>query len=507
MRQRVLVSASAVALVALAAGGAALALRGNDSHTPRTIMVQSSQGGAPAEAKLSADTASGTAMPYQNMNFVLSGDLPALDGDRPAFHFAANPTADPAAVAALAKTFGLDGDVKTVEGGWQVGDPSTGPGLFVNKAAGLPWYFSNYAELKGGYACASAGGVAPEGDVVDVTTTTVALPPECVPPPAPTGVPTKDEAFAKATDLLTTLGADTGALTITANASEWSADVQAVPSLDGIATPSLTMSVGFGGEGKVQYANGFLLAPEKADSYPRIGTAKAFDALKAGKGMTGWFAYGGPMMRNSVASGAPGPVTSAIAVSDSASGSETVCAADAPLDPTFDSAASPTTTMPVCSTAPAVECLAPTPPPSAVGDKGVATAYQACGPVECFGGPATTIPDTAPADVTAEPALAPACPEPLPPEVTTPPEPMTVTITGVHETLVPLMGADGSMWFLPGYEFTTGDGGTWPVLAIDESFVQQVAPTQPIPERATSVVGTVVDTPSLEATTAPNTGG
>jgi hypothetical protein len=438
-------------------------------------MVQSSQGGtAAAAAKVSADTASGIAMPYQNMNFVVSGDLPALDGDRPAFHFAANPTADPAAVAALAKTFGLDGEVKTVEGGWQVGDPSAGPGLFVNKAAGLPWYFSNYGELKGGYACASAGGVAPEGNVTLVPTT-VAVPPECAPPPAPTGVPTKDEALAKATDLLTALGVDTGSVIITANASEWSADVQAVPRLDGIATPSLTMSVGFGGEGKVQYANGFLLSPEKADSYPRIGTTKAFDALKAGKGMTGWFAYGGPMMRNSVASGA---VTTAIATRNSASGSETVCATDAPLDPTLDT----TTTLPVCTTTPVVECLAPTPPPSAVGDKGVATAYpSSCGPSPCPDVAVTAALDTVPAGDTT--AVAASCPVPLP-EPTTPPEPVTITITGVHETLVPLMGADGSMWFMPGYEFTAADGGTWPVLAIDESYVQQVAPTQPMPQPA-----------------------
>ena len=164
--------------------------------------------------------------------------------------------------------------------------------------------------------------VAPEADVATTgVPTTVAVPPECVPPPAPAGVPTKDEALAKATDLLTALGVDTGSVAITANASEWSADVQAVPSLDGIATPSLTMSVGFGGEGKVQYTNGFLLSPEKADSYPRIGTTKAFDKLKAGKGMTGWFAYGGPMIRDSVASG----------VATTASGSETVCATDAPL--------------------------------------------------------------------------------------------------------------------------------------------------------------------------------
>ena len=51
------------------------------------------------------------------------------------------------------------------------------------------------------------------------------------------------------------------------------------------------------------------------------------------------------------------------------------------------------------------------------------------------------------------------------------------------------------MWFMPGYEFTATDGGTWPVLAIDESYVQQVAPTQPIPEPA---IGTAVE-PAMTA--------
>ena len=496
MRQRVLVSASAVALVALAAGGAALAVRSNGSHTPRTIMVQGAGGTAAAEAKLSADTASGIAMPYQNMNFVLGGDLPALDGDRSAWHLAANPTADVGTIATLAKTFGLDGEVKTVEGGWQVGDQQgMGPNLFVAKAPGLPWNFSNYGDMKAGYSCASAGVAPPEGDVTLIPTT---VPPECAPPPPPTGVPTKDEALAKTGDLLKALGIDAGSLTLTANASEWSADVQGVPSLDGIATPSLTMSFGFGGEGKLQYANGFLLAPEKADSYPRIGTTKAFDALKAGNGIMGWFGYGGPMMRDSLAVGSAGPATTAIAPSDSASGSETVCAVDTPLDPTLDTAASPTTTMPVCTTTPAIACLVPTPAPSAVGDKAIATTYPSCGPSPCTDVAVTT--DTAPPGAT---TLAASCPEPLPmPEPTTPPEPVTITITGVHETLVPFTGADGSMWLMPGYEFTSADGGAWPTLAIDKSFVDQVAPTQPVPETAVAVGTVPAPEPAVIPTTA-----
>jgi hypothetical protein len=429
-------------------------------------MVQGAGGAAATEAKLSADTASGIARPYQNMNFVLGGDLPALDGDRSAWHLAANPTADVATIAALAKSLGVEGDVNTVEGGWQVGDQQgMGPNLYVAKAPGLPWNFSNYGDMKAGYACASAGVAPPEGDVTLVPTT---VPPECAPPPPPTGVPTKDEALAKTGDLLKALGVDAGSLALTANASEWSADVQGVPSLGGIATPSLTMSFGFGGEGKLQYANGFLIAPDKADSYPRIGTTKAFEELKAGNGILGWFGYGGPMMRSGVAFDGPAPATTAIAVSDSGSGFA-ACATDAPLDPT-----NPTTTVPVCTTPTAVECLVPTPPPSAVGDKAIATAYPSCGPTECVSSP----------DITTDPPRAlPLCPVPLP-EPTTPPEPVTITITGVHETLVPFTGADGSMWLMPGYEFTSADGGAWPTLAIDKSFVDQVAPTQPMPEPA-----------------------
>jgi hypothetical protein len=40
------------------------------------------------------------------------------------------------------------------------------------------------------------------------------------------------------------------------------------------------------------------------------------------------------------------------------------------------------------------------------------------------------------------------------------------------------------MWLMPGYEFTSADGGAWPTLAIDKSYVDQVAPTQPGPEPA-----------------------
>jgi hypothetical protein len=107
-------------------------------------------------------------------------------------------------------------------------------------------------------------------------------------------------------------------------------------------------------------------------------------------------------------------------------------------------------------------------------DQAMSPSAITCGSIVCGYAPATTIPGTAPADATTA-APVPLCPEP------TPPEPVTITITSVHETLLSLVGADGSMWLVPGYGFTSADGGTWPVLAIDQSFVDQVAPPLPTP--------------------------
>ena len=281
MNQRVVVSLSAVALVAVAAGGAALAARSSgSSHTPKTITIQGADVGASATT-MAASAPAAFMGPNPNFTFVLSGDLPLLDGDRPAWHLPANPTVDLGTIATLAKTLGVDGEVKAVDGGWQVGDQSTGHGLFVSKAAGLPWYYSNNANLKDGYVCPAVTSVPGDGGVMLTT-----LPPDCTGPPPPVGVPTKDEALAKAGELLKALGIDASSFSITANASEWSADVQAMPNLDGITAQRLMSSFSFGGEGKLQFANGYLLAPEKADSYPRIGTTKAFELLKSGEGFS-----------------------------------------------------------------------------------------------------------------------------------------------------------------------------------------------------------------------------
>ncbi|MEP6659074.1 MAG: hypothetical protein ABJD24_04070 [Acidimicrobiales bacterium] len=416
---------SAAALVAVVGGGAALALHsGSRPKAPVPIVVQSEQpatGGAISST--TAASASRLAGPDANFTFVLSGALPALDGDRPAWHLPASPTADLGAIAALAKTLGLEGDVSVVDGGWNVGDQNGGQSLYVGKAPGLPWYYADIS-TKEAYACPAVTTVPSTGDVV-----TTILSPECVAPPPPVGVPTKDDALAKAGDLFKALGVDTSSYTVAFAGSEWSAEVQAIPMFDGIGAPTLMSSISFGGEGKLQYANGYLLAPEKADSYPRIGTLKAFDSLKSGSGAKG------------------------IVVGTNCNG----------YDP-----AGVTTTIPV--------------------DQPMSPSAITCGSIVCGFAPVTTIPGTAPIDATTAPP--PPCVEP------SAPQPVTITITGAHETLLPLMGADGSTWLVPGYEFSAADGGTWPVLAIDQSFVDQVAPPQPVPETKVAMGNSSAPPPS-----------
>ena len=53
----------------------------------------------------------------------------------------------------------------------------------------------------------------------------------------------------------------------------------------------------------------------------------------------------------------------------------------------------------------------------------------------------------------------------------------TVVITGVKESLTPIIDADNVMWLVPSYEYTVKDGYTISVLAIADEFIEQATPT------------------------------
>jgi hypothetical protein len=66
----------------------------------------------------------------------------------------------------------------------------------------------------------------------------------------------------------------------------------------------------------------------------------------------------------------------------------------------------------------------------------------------------------------------------------------TVVITGVKESLTPIIDADNVMWLVPSYEYMVKDGYTVSVLAITDEFIEQAVPT---PDTAVPADGAVVE--------------
>ena len=99
----------------------------------------------------------------------------------------------------------------------------------------------------------------------------------------PEGVPTKDEAEAKTRELLTSLGLDPASYQFETWADDWSANVTGYLVLDGVRT-NLAVSAGYGGEGALVWASGFLATPQRGVDYPRIGVEAAVQRLNDQQG-------------------------------------------------------------------------------------------------------------------------------------------------------------------------------------------------------------------------------
>jgi hypothetical protein len=138
------------------------------------------------------------------------------------------------------------------------------------------------------------------------------VPEPCPEPQPPANVPTKAEAEAMARAVFASLGIDLGSYQLETYADEWGANVNAYLVLDGMRT-SLSMSVGFGAEGAVTWAGGYLATPLRGDDYPRIGVEAAVQRLND---QSNWWMYPMAAAKSSVdpasagvaASGGPAPL-------------------------------------------------------------------------------------------------------------------------------------------------------------------------------------------------------
>ena len=267
-------------------GLVALSACGDDpdaSGPPVLIVTQSadaSRSAAPMASEAAGMAADGKLMPYFQTRLVATVDLPALDSDAPAYEIrSGEPDFE-----VLKSAFGLDADFEAVDpangGGWTAGpNDGSAPSMSVYTWSGMSNWSYSPAWAKDASVMVDCGvAVSSSGD-------TVAPAPECATPEPPTGVPTAAEAETAFGEIMGKLGVDTSNLKVETYADQWSASVTGYLLVDGVRSP-LTYSVGFGAEGAVQWASGFLGDVVKIADYPRIGTAAAIERLN--EQMTGY---------------------------------------------------------------------------------------------------------------------------------------------------------------------------------------------------------------------------
>ena len=292
---------------------------------PKVIQLAGGQRGAggfaAAPAAATMDAAADSKIAFVGpTDFVYEGDMPALDTPAGSWFFAPGQTPDLDRVAQLAAALGAEGDVRGLPedqgGGWAVGpEDYSGTVLTVGSDGMLSWWLSAMPTTTApvvscgvgvGVGVAASSGVAVGEAVTGSSSTAVGAPaatsapaagetdpaatpnkgapdlaiPECTTPQPPVGVPTKEEALAKAEQLFGDWGYDVGSYQFDEPyADEWGASVNASLMLDGMKAP-IMLSVGFGENGVVTYASGSLATPERGDDYPTIGTAAGLERLK-----------------------------------------------------------------------------------------------------------------------------------------------------------------------------------------------------------------------------------
>lgn len=389
---------------------------------------------------MAADGASDMRM--RPVKYVAAAGLAEPLGAMVAWYFPANagPATD-AERAALAKAFALSGSWTTLpkdQGGYDLlGKYSEGEAsLTISNDALRSWWFTPSSPntvapvscvepgIAVGEPAPDAAGGSSIDEPNDIATTAVTRDVKaCDVPQPPKNVPTKAEAESKAKALLVTLGLDAADYEFEAYGDEWGAWVTAWLLVDGSKTQT-SIGVGYGAEGALTGAFGFLAEPVRGDPYDLVGIPKAVERMNETGGYWSGYFGGGP-----VASSARSAAADAVAVTTTETG------ASAGLGSVGSEGSG-----------------------AAVSDPGLAPE-----PV-----PAETMPvDPLPVDTT-----------PVAPEV--PVEVLTITLTKVTVGLTQLWDADGNVWLLPSYLFTSDDGGQYSVYAVADDYLDFGAGDVPI---------------------------
>ena len=229
----------------------------------------------------------------------------------------------------------------------------------------------------------------------------------------------------------------------------WS--VMVTPSLHGLSAPDLGASVSVGPKGVVQFASGMIGSPEGVGDVDYIDTAEAIDRLNEG---ASGYGVGLPATRHIDPGERLGAGERRRHLRAAGGRQRDLLGQWIRAGPADD---------PVpCTTASTVIC----PPDGVILEGPTTSAYLA--------------PDTPVASGDASSPAAGAAPTcgsvPIP---TDPPEPIEIVLTDAHVTLMLLPASDGSNdgYLVPGYEFSSDDGGTVAQVAIAEDALAPVDPT------------------------------
>ncbi|MFN8022896.1 MAG: hypothetical protein U0Q03_15320 [Acidimicrobiales bacterium] len=400
------------------------------------IQVAGSTGGATGGAvPAAADSEASTKMMAMALTYEWAGQTVDLTSPAGSWFFPAGSAPTTEQIQAIAAAFGVTGDVTELGadmgGGWMIGpNDGTAPSITVSADALQSWWYSPAwaVDTKPVADCA----YYPPGDpAADPTTAEM---PVCEEAQPPAGVPTKAEAEAKARDLFAAVGLDPSQFEFESYADEWSASVTGYLTLEGVRT-TVSVNVGFGENGTVTWAGGFLATPQRGGDYPRIGVDAAIQRLNDQS--MAWMTGYGPMARDVAASStggvAVGAGTAGVAI-DAATGGDV-----APEASTAGEAATETTSD-------AAESYEPAPDETVPTDSVVIDPMPM--PIDCTD-PATSC---------------------------VPSEPVVITLDGVTASLEQVWAADGTVWLLPGYAFSGPEGSLASVVAVEDQYLEQAEP-------------------------------
>jgi hypothetical protein len=315
---------AAAVTAALVAGGVAVAGRG---RAPAVLPPLELDGGARAAATaVTGPAPTGVATRvrppdvadapqfWPPVTYQLRGSLPDLPDRARAWRLGTD--LDSGRMAALAAALGVHAQRKQDQAGWAVSD-RTGT-LRVNRLPGLPWSFSGVVTgtcVNGpwspatpasgrGIQCAAVdpptagSGAASPASPGSVRPILPGRPPIKPQPRRPADLPSRDQAERIARELAAKAGLALDGAAVKVLDGYAARVVTIAPPVGGLPTSGFSWTVSVGSKGRVQYAGGWLAAPQPADTYPLMTEAEGLKRLRE---RAAWWP---PILRPNVVEGA-----------------------------------------------------------------------------------------------------------------------------------------------------------------------------------------------------------